>query len=100
MLVLLSEFLKSTLADFLQHLLFYFIHYRYPVSYNAYFSAGSDPEFTVSPASGELLPLGSNGTLVRVGFCPSVYGKIYTGKLIIQVCYMFSLFKILLYFIC
>ncbi|XP_053397416.1 cilia- and flagella-associated protein 47-like isoform X4 [Mercenaria mercenaria] len=57
---------------------------KYPLQYNAYFSAGSDPEFTISPATGELLPLGSNGTLVRVGFCPSVYGKIYTGKLIIQ----------------
>lgn len=58
---------------------------RYPVPYNAYFSAGSDPEFKVTPSSGELLPMGGNGTLVRIGFCPSVYGKIYNGKLIIQV---------------
>ncbi|KAL4233464.1 hypothetical protein ACF0H5_008145 [Mactra antiquata] len=57
---------------------------KYPVPYTAYFSAGSDPEFNITPSSGELLPVGSNGTMVRIGFCPSVYGKIYNGKLIIQ----------------
>ena len=55
------------------------------MSFNAYFAAGSDPEFTVSPSSGELLPVGTNGTQLNVSFLPSVYGKIYTGKLIVQV---------------
>ena len=58
---------------------------RYPVSYAAYFAAGSDPEFSVSPSTGELLPVGTNGSMIRISFLPSVYGKIYTGKLIIQV---------------
>ncbi|XP_052808119.1 cilia- and flagella-associated protein 47-like isoform X2 [Mya arenaria] len=57
---------------------------KHPVSYNAYFTAGSDPEFSVTPSSGELLPVGTNGSLIRVGFCPAVYGKIYTGKLVVQ----------------
>ena len=63
----------------------FLFHFRYPMSFNAYFSAGSDPEFSVSPSTGELLPIGTNGTMIRVAFLPSVYGKIYTGKLIIQV---------------
>lgn len=57
---------------------------KYPVSFNAYFAAGSDPEFSVTPANGELLSLGSNGTMIHVGFRPSVYGKIYNAKLVIQ----------------
>ncbi|XP_052240686.1 cilia- and flagella-associated protein 47-like isoform X3 [Dreissena polymorpha] len=57
---------------------------KYPMAYSAYFTAGSDPEFSVAPASGELLPLGSSGTLIRISFCPAVYGKIYTGKLVVQ----------------
>ena len=62
-----------------------FVYFRYPVTYSAYFTAGSDPEFSVTPSTGELLPIGSNGSMLRVGFCPSVYGKIHTGKLVIQV---------------
>jgi len=60
-------------------------HSSHPVSFSAYFAAGSDPEFKVTPASGELLPMGSNGTMIQIVFCPAVYGKIYTGKLVIQV---------------
>ncbi|KAK3096977.1 hypothetical protein FSP39_005325 [Pinctada imbricata] len=57
---------------------------RHPVAYNAYLGAGSDPEFSVSPASGELLPQGSNGTLLVIKFKPPVYGKLYKAKLIVQ----------------
>lgn len=58
---------------------------RHPVMYNAYFGAGSDPEFTVTPQTGELLPQGTNGTLLAIKFKPSLYGKIYMAKLVIQV---------------
>lgn len=58
---------------------------RHPVMYNAYFSAGSDPEFTVTPQTGELLPQGTNGTLLAIKFLPGLYGKIYQAKLVIQV---------------
>lgn len=53
--------------------------------YNAYFGAGSDPEFTVTPQTGELLPQGTNGTLLAIKFKPALYGKIYMAKLVIQV---------------
>ena len=43
---------------------------RHPVVYNAYFGAGSDPEFTVTPQTGELLPQGTNGTLLKINFLP------------------------------
>ncbi|XP_052708553.1 cilia and flagella-associated protein 47-like isoform X1 [Crassostrea angulata] len=57
---------------------------KHPVMYNAYFGAGSDPEFTVTPQTGELLPQGTNGTLLAIKFKPSLYGKIYMAKLVIQ----------------
>ncbi|XP_077977423.1 cilia- and flagella-associated protein 47-like [Glandiceps talaboti] len=57
---------------------------RHPVAFNGYFVAGSDPEFTLSPQSGELLPVGTNGTLLTISFTPQIYGKTYIGKLVIQ----------------
>lgn len=57
---------------------------KHPVMYNAYFGAGSDPEFTVTPQTGELLPQGTNGTLLAIKFKPALYGKIYMAKLVIQ----------------
>ncbi|XP_021363645.1 cilia- and flagella-associated protein 47-like isoform X2 [Mizuhopecten yessoensis] len=57
---------------------------KHPVIYNSYFAAGSDPEFLVSPQSGELLPQGTNGTLLKISFKPAVYGKLYQAKLIVQ----------------
>lgn len=60
-------------------------YYRHPILFNSYFAAGSDAEFTVSPSSGELLPVGTNGTLLTINFLPSVYGKLHQAKLIIQV---------------
>ncbi len=58
---------------------------RHPVSFNAYFVAGSDPEFTVTPQVGELLPSGTKGTMITVGFMPKLYGKSYQAKLVVQV---------------
>ncbi|XP_013416633.1 cilia- and flagella-associated protein 47 isoform X1 [Lingula anatina] len=56
----------------------------HPTPYNAYFLAGSDAEFKVYPQSGELLPVGSNGTLISVSFTPGLYGKLYQAKLVVQ----------------
>ena len=60
--------------------------YRHPAPFNAYFVAGSDVAFSVTPQTGELLPVDTQGTLIRVQFEPMKYGKIYTGKLVVQVC--------------
>ncbi|CAH1800026.1 unnamed protein product [Owenia fusiformis] len=57
---------------------------RHPVLYNAFFVCGSDPEFSVSPQNGELLPDGTSGTLITISFMPTIYGKTYKAKLVIQ----------------
>ena len=59
--------------------------FRHPVPYNAYFVAGSDRELSVSPQNGELMPAGTKGSLIKVDFLPTKYGKIYQGKLVVQV---------------
>ena len=41
--------------------------------------------FTVIPASGMLLPQQSDGTLLKVTYKPTFYGKIHKGRLLIQV---------------
>ena len=58
---------------------------RYPMPYKAYFMAGSDSEFTVSPATGELLPVDTAGSLICISFTPLKYGKVHQGRLVIQV---------------
>ncbi|CAL1538368.1 unnamed protein product [Lymnaea stagnalis] len=55
-----------------------------PTPFNAFFENGSDPEFTVSPQSGELLPVDTPGTHFVINFLPNVYGKQYYAKLIVQ----------------
>ena len=45
----------------------------------------SDPEFSVSPSTGELPPVENQGTLLIVSFTPNKYGKVYRGKLVVQV---------------
>ncbi|KAK3790022.1 hypothetical protein RRG08_016335 [Elysia crispata] len=57
---------------------------KHPAVFNAFFEAGSDPEFSVTPETGELMPGGTAGTLFTVSFLPNVYGKLYNAKLIIQ----------------
>jgi len=58
---------------------------RLPTPYNAYFVPGSDPELTVYPSSGELMPPGSHGTRLSVTFSPNMYGRSYRGRLVVQV---------------
>ncbi|XP_038658216.1 cilia- and flagella-associated protein 47-like isoform X3 [Scyliorhinus canicula] len=57
---------------------------RHPMPFTAHFLPCSDLEFVVSPQTGELLPLGSTGTLFTVGFTPRMYSKKYKAKLLIQ----------------
>ncbi|XP_040516248.1 cilia- and flagella-associated protein 47 isoform X2 [Gallus gallus] len=57
---------------------------RYPEPFTAYFRAGSDPDFVVLPQAGELLPVGTVGTHITVGFKPRIYGKKHKATLVIQ----------------
>ena len=60
--------------------------------FKAYFANG-DKVFTVYPPSGELMPESEEGTLIKVGFTPPAYGKVYQSHLIITVIiYIFFLF--------
>ncbi|XP_057307230.1 cilia and flagella-associated protein 47-like isoform X2 [Hydractinia symbiolongicarpus] len=52
--------------------------------FEAFFASGSDNVFTVSPSSGVLLPVGSDGTLLTVSYRPSFYGRTHQAKLLIQ----------------
>ncbi|XP_048239518.1 cilia and flagella-associated protein 47-like isoform X3 [Haliotis rufescens] len=54
------------------------------VHFDAFFESGSDPEFSISPEHGELLPQGTDGTMFNINFLPAVYGKLYQAKLVIQ----------------
>ena len=55
------------------------------VPYEAYLEKGSDPDFRVYPPTGQLLPLGTEGTLICVAYKPTLYGKTHNAKLIVQV---------------
>eukprot|EP00079_Xenopus_tropicalis_P021661 XP_012813080.1 PREDICTED: cilia- and flagella-associated protein 47 isoform X1 [Xenopus tropicalis] len=57
---------------------------RHPEPFNAYFLPGSDTAFSVLPQAGELLPLGSTGTLITVGFKPTMYSKKHKATLVVQ----------------
>ncbi|XP_039185523.1 cilia- and flagella-associated protein 47 [Crotalus tigris] len=67
---------------------------RYPEPYTAYFLPGSDPEFTISPQAGELLPLDTAGTCITVGFKPSMYSKKHKATLVIQTAAMQWMYEI------
>jgi len=54
------------------------------VDYEAYLSKESDPDFRVYPATGQLLPEGTEGTLICVAYKPTLYGKTHKAKLIVQ----------------
>ncbi|XP_010189112.1 PREDICTED: putative uncharacterized protein CXorf30 homolog, partial [Mesitornis unicolor] len=56
----------------------------YPEPFTACFLAGSDPDFSVLPQTGELLPAGTVGTHITVGFKPRMYGKKHKATLVIQ----------------
>ncbi|KAM9320035.1 LOW QUALITY PROTEIN: cilia- and flagella-associated protein 47 [Gastrophryne carolinensis] len=57
---------------------------RYPEPFNVHFLPGSNLEFSVSPQSGELLPLGTAGTLITIGFKPLMYSKKHRATLVVQ----------------
>ena len=56
-----------------------------PLPFKAEFMPPGDHNFSVFPASGELLPVAEDGTLIKVGFTSPSYGKIYQTQLIITV---------------
>jgi len=64
------------------------IFFRQPAQYQAYLLGNSDPEFDVTPSYGELPPEDNQGALVVISFTPRKYGKVYKGKLIVQVNYL------------
>lgn len=55
------------------------------MAYRAYFASNSDRSFNISPEQGDLLPANANGTLLKISFCPIVYGKAYTAMLVVEV---------------
>ncbi|XP_064816591.1 cilia- and flagella-associated protein 47-like [Oncorhynchus masou masou] len=57
---------------------------RYPEPFTAGFLPGGGSEFQVCPSSGELLPVGSAGTLLTVSFTPSMYSKRHHATLLVQ----------------
>ncbi|XP_077637788.1 cilia- and flagella-associated protein 47 [Lonchura striata] len=57
---------------------------RYPEAFTARFLAGSDPDFLVRPQAGELLPAGTVGTPITVGYKPRMYGKKHRATLVIE----------------
>ncbi|XP_076799523.1 cilia- and flagella-associated protein 47-like isoform X2 [Clavelina lepadiformis] len=59
-------------------------HSKHPTPFNAFFVNGSDLEFSVSPATGELQPQGTSGTRLSVTFTPNMYGRFYKARLIVQ----------------
>ena len=59
---------------------------RHPVPFTAHLAAGSDPELSVHPTSGELAPINTRGTLFCVTYKPTTYGRDHHARLIVQVC--------------
>ncbi|XP_045555402.1 cilia- and flagella-associated protein 47 isoform X4 [Salmo salar] len=57
---------------------------RYPEPFTAGFLPGGGSEFQVCPSSGELLPVGSAGTILTVSFTPSMYSKRHHATLLVQ----------------
>lgn len=53
-------------------------------NFNARFTPESDAEFAISPKTGILEPLGSDGTKFTISFTPVEYGKTRQAKLIIE----------------
>merc|ERR1739838_80811 len=56
----------------------------HPTPYEAYFVESSDADFSVEPATGELLPKGTEGSQIKVSFTPKMYGCKYSALLIVK----------------
>ncbi|CAF0834043.1 unnamed protein product [Brachionus calyciflorus] len=54
------------------------------IPFKAFFNNNGDQVFSVYPEIGELLPEQDDGTLIKVGFTPPAYGKVYQKELIIS----------------
>lgn len=52
--------------------------------FSAYFSTDSAASLSVSPSTGLLAPIGSDGTTFEVAFSPTKYGMLQRGRLVIQ----------------
>ena len=59
--------------------------FRHTLPFEAFFAPSSDPDFTVTPAYGELPPSGTEGSLIKVAYKPQIYGKTHRAKLVVQV---------------
>jgi hypothetical protein len=54
------------------------------VPFDAFFTSDSPPQLAIHPAHGWLEPAGGDGTVFVITFTPQEYGKVVTGKLVIQ----------------
>lgn len=61
------------------------LYHRHASEFKAFFDSNSDPEFSVTPETGEITADDPAGTLFTITFLPNVYGKLYSAKLIVQV---------------
>lgn len=66
------------------------------MSFKAYFTQSNDQVFSVTPSQGELLSEADNGTLIKIGFTPTSYGKTFQSHLIIHVIFCLSLLFVFL----
>ncbi|XP_034145586.1 cilia- and flagella-associated protein 47 [Esox lucius] len=57
---------------------------RYPEPFTAGFLPGGGSDFQVCPTSGELFPVGSEGTLITISFTPSMYSRKHSAALLVQ----------------
>ncbi len=60
-------------------------YFRHPVSFTAHLTPGSDSDITVTPTSGTLPPIDTNGLLFCVSYKPATYGRPHTATLVVQV---------------
>ncbi|KAF3706395.1 Cilia- and flagella-associated protein 47 [Channa argus] len=57
---------------------------RLPEPFTVAFVSSSSTEFTVTPSSGILPPVGSSGALITVFFTPTMYNKVHKARLSIE----------------
>ncbi|XP_014680500.1 PREDICTED: cilia- and flagella-associated protein 47-like, partial [Priapulus caudatus] len=55
-----------------------------PAEFSATLQGKHHDVFSVSPSSGILLPIGSEGTQIELGFTPRTYGRNYEAKLTVE----------------
>ena len=65
------------------------VSFRQAVPFTASLTADSDKEFALYCSSQLLLPQDSEGTLIKVTYKPTLYGKTHKAKIIVQVILVF-----------